>query len=1092
MTCQLSWEIIENGVSGSLSWNCPIGRPLYRDEIIHVAHRAYRLFVVALVACTLGASIAHAAPPPGFNNELLLSGVGVPMSLFFLPDGRVLVLTKRGEILISDPNAVPVQTSSYMTLTNINTGGEKGLIDGVLDPDFENNGFFYLYYTRSSPGHGRIARFEHQENTGGLSSTGDASSEFLVWQDADTYLGESHYGGGLDFGPDGALYLPIGDKVNSWTSRNLGKDSGKVHRVYPDGTIPVDNMGFDDGVGGISDSIWAIGLRNPFRATWDLPTERYFIAEVGGNNQSIAWEDLHLGRARADYGWNICEGPCDNPDYPSCQCGVQDDPLFRYPHLGVNASLTGGVVYRGGSFPAEYEGVYFYGEYERRFIRYLTFDPTDDEVVAEDAPFDNAAGNVIFIDEGPGGDLYFTLVNGQVRRYSFGDDDPPVLLSARRVVANTDEVTVRYSEPVLTSTATDLANYAIDNGVTILAAQMISDLQVLLTTSTLPLDMDLTLTVNNIADFDSEVIAMDSTIEITIPPFVAGPPTADLKLWLDAAQGTVVDGARVTSWLDQASEDTLLNNATAVGQPMLTSLVAPSGSERPAIQFDGDDGFVLDNDDDLALDSFSIYAIVRHDVGVASQIIISNYREVVGFALGIADSIPGRVKFFTSSPVESMEPLGGQLDDGVLTLLTATYDSGLKKLFVNGIEMASIDGLDISYGGTGLTVGTLHGTAQFFRGDIAELLVYEGVSSLQQTDVEGYLTTKYFDSDVTTAEVFAASKDSSIFEHPSGGLSNGSGDYLFTGLTAQAAELDLRRGLVAFDVSSRIPPGAVILDASMTLSMSRTISTDHPASLHRSLADWGEGPSNATGQEGWGAPAELGDVTWLHRFIPGQLWTQPGGDFDPTPSATIQVGAVGTYTWSSPGMVEDIQTWVDSPDQNFGWFINGNETVSASAKRFDSRDHPDHSRRPRLLVTFSCDPCPDPASACCMNDGSCATLDEEDCAAAGGFYLGDGSTCGLDDCPDVTPFVRGECNGDGDMDILDPMTLLFALFGSTGMPLCPEACDANGDGATNITDAVFGLVHLFLNGAEPPAPYPDCGSDPDLGNTLGCEASGCP
>ena len=239
MTCQLSWEIIENGVSGSLSWNCPIGRPLYRDEIIHVAHRAYRLFVVALVACTLGASIAHAAPPPGFNNELLLSGVGVPMSLFFLPDGRVLVLTKRGEILISDPNAVPVQTSSYMTLTNINTGGEKGLIDGVLDPDFENNGFFYLYYTRSSPGHGRIARFEHQENTGGLSSTGDASSEFLVWQDADTYLGESHYGGGLDFGPDGALYLPIGDKVNSWTSRNLGKDLSLIHISEPTRRTPI-------------------------------------------------------------------------------------------------------------------------------------------------------------------------------------------------------------------------------------------------------------------------------------------------------------------------------------------------------------------------------------------------------------------------------------------------------------------------------------------------------------------------------------------------------------------------------------------------------------------------------------------------------------------------------------------------------------------------------------------------------------------------------------------------------------------------------------------------------------------------------------
>ena len=74
---------------------------------------------------------------------------------------------------------------------------------------------------------------------------------------------------------------------------------GKVHRIRPDGSIPPDNMGLDDGVGGMPDSMWALGLRNPFRAFWDLPTERYIIAEVGGNNQATAWEDIHLGRARA-------------------------------------------------------------------------------------------------------------------------------------------------------------------------------------------------------------------------------------------------------------------------------------------------------------------------------------------------------------------------------------------------------------------------------------------------------------------------------------------------------------------------------------------------------------------------------------------------------------------------------------------------------------------------------------------------------------------------------------------------------------------------------------------------------------------------
>ena len=172
----------------------------------------FRSFCTLFLLC-LGAipSQLLAAPPPGFQNESVLSGVGVPMSLLFLPDGRMLVLTKRGEILISDPSVTPAQTSSYMTITNINTGGETGLIDGVLDPDFSTNRMFYVYYTSGSPATGRIARFEHQENGGGLSSTGNLSSEEVLWEDTDGYPGSdhAHYGGGLDFGPAGCLYLTV-------------------------------------------------------------------------------------------------------------------------------------------------------------------------------------------------------------------------------------------------------------------------------------------------------------------------------------------------------------------------------------------------------------------------------------------------------------------------------------------------------------------------------------------------------------------------------------------------------------------------------------------------------------------------------------------------------------------------------------------------------------------------------------------------------------------------------------------------------------------------------------------------------------------
>ena len=195
----------------------------------------------------------------------------------------------------------------------------------------------------------------------------------------------------------------------------------------------------------------------------------------------------------------------------------------------------------------------------------------------------------------------------------------------------------------------------------------------------------------------------------------------------------------------------------------------------------------------------------------------------------------------------------------------------------------------------------------------------------------------------------SASKDNSLFENPDGVISNGAGEYLFVGKTLEASSF-LRRALIAFDLSS-IPTGAIITKVDLTLNMSRTIVGAFDVDLHRVTNDWGEGTSDAPGQEGTGTNAAANDVTWLHTFFDGQLWNAPGGDFIATSSASTSVDGEGAYTWTSEGMVTDVQDWLDDPSTNAGWMLITDEN-DISAKRFDSRENSMEANRPQLFVEY--------------------------------------------------------------------------------------------------------------------------------------------
>jgi uncharacterized repeat protein (TIGR01451 family) len=182
-------------------------------------------------------------------------------------------------------------------------------------------------------------------------------------------------------------------------------------------------------------------------------------------------------------------------------------------------------------------------------------------------------------------------------------------------------------------------------------------------------------------------------------------------------------------------------------------------------------------------------------------------------------------------------------------------------------------------------------------------------------------------------------------------LSSGAGGNFFTGLTGQPSGQAIRRGLIAFDITS-IPTQSQILSVTLKLHGTGPNAGLQTIALHSLLANWGEGASVSGMGGATGAPATPGDATWFHGFYSGTLWATPGGDFTLATSAATQVGAIGFYQWTGSQMVTDVQGWVNNPSTNFGWLLQGNESVSGSAKRFDSRETTTPANRPTLIVTY--------------------------------------------------------------------------------------------------------------------------------------------
>jgi len=183
-------------------------------------------------------------------------------------------------------------------------------------------------------------------------------------------------------------------------------------------------------------------------------------------------------------------------------------------------------------------------------------------------------------------------------------------------------------------------------------------------------------------------------------------------------------------------------------------------------------------------------------------------------------------------------------------------------------------------------------------------------------------------------------------------LANGRGLGLFAGNIGIGPGF-ARRGLIQFDVSA-IPANAIVtrVDLTLTLTRANVASGNQPVSLHRVTRGWNEGPSHQGNINGQGSFAQIGDVTWSHTSFSTQFWTTPGGDFGPVSASRLVGTQLGAYTWAStPGLIADVQSWIASPTQNFGWAMVGNEAIATTAKRFASRET-SGSQRPQVVIEY--------------------------------------------------------------------------------------------------------------------------------------------
>ena len=349
---------------------------------------------ILVSACAIAANL-----PTGFT-EVQVGGnlSGSLTAMAFAPDGRLFVCQQGGQLRVIK-NGVLLSTP-FVSLT-VDSSGERGLLGIAFDPNFTTNHYLYVYYTvATSPIHNRVSRFT------AASDTAAPGSEIVILNLDNLSSATNHNGGAIHFGPDGKLYIGVGENANGANAQSLSNLLGKMLRINADGTIPPDNPFYNTATGN-NRAIWALGLRNPFTFAFQPGTTRLFINDVGEST----YEEINDGIAGSNYGWPITEGPTSNSAFRG--------PIYFYGHGTSNVTgcaIVGAAFYNPPvpQFPSSYTGKYFFADLCNGWIR--VFDPSAGTATG----FATGIVNPVDLHVGPDGALYYLArgSGGQVFRIS--------------------------------------------------------------------------------------------------------------------------------------------------------------------------------------------------------------------------------------------------------------------------------------------------------------------------------------------------------------------------------------------------------------------------------------------------------------------------------------------------------------------------------------------------------------------------------------------------------------------------------------------------------------------------------------------------
>jgi glucose/arabinose dehydrogenase len=341
--------------------------PLKSRRLYFAAFVIVAVTVLASGNSTGTASAAQAASvPKNLKFDPIVSGLNDPLFVTHAGDGsnRVFIVQREGQILIYKNGAL--NTAPFLDISGLvnSTGGEQGLLGLAFDPDYGTNGRFFVVYTVTQNNAVKLARYTVSNSDPDLANP---NGTVLLTIDKPA---ANHNGGMIAFGPDGYLYMAVGDGGGAGDQNNNGQNKntllGKILRLDVSGatyTAPATNPFF--GQAGARDEIWAYGLRNPWRFSFDRATDDLYIGDVGQNTMEEIDFQPAASNGGENYGWRILEGSlCFNPS----NCTPPADyvaPVAVYPH-GANdsngCSVTGGYVYRGSQFAA-LVGNYLYGDF---------------------------------------------------------------------------------------------------------------------------------------------------------------------------------------------------------------------------------------------------------------------------------------------------------------------------------------------------------------------------------------------------------------------------------------------------------------------------------------------------------------------------------------------------------------------------------------------------------------------------------------------------------------------------------------------------------------------------------------------------------